>query len=111
MITEYEVGQIPARALALVVKDDRDNIVNLTAYTTYEIEILGSDNEKVDLTGVELQTEGARNGIIAVIWPKSRSLFNKHGEYIMRLVLKTTDGAIDYTRTHTIRVREFGRKN
>lgn len=111
MITEYEVGQIPSRPLGVLVRDDRDNPANLLAYTTYEIEMLGSDNEKVDLSGVELFTEGARNGILAIVWPKDRSLFNKRGEYLLRLVLRDDAGSRDYTRTHTIRVREFGRYN
>lgn len=109
MITEYEVGQIPARPLAIAVKDDNDNPANLLGYTTYEIELLGSDNEPVDLTGVSLNIEGARNGRFAVVWPKNRSLFNKRGEYLLRLVLRDAEGSRDYTRTHTIRVRQFGR--
>jgi hypothetical protein len=111
MITEYEVGQIPARPLGVIVKDDNDDPVNLLVYSTYEIELLGSDNEQVDLTGVQLHTEGARNGILAIIWPKDRSLFEKRGEYLLRLVLRDSEGSRDYTRTHTLNVREFGRFN
>lgn len=111
MITEYEVGQIPAQPLAIAVRDDRDNPANLTGYTSYEIELLGSDNERVDLRGVVLNIEGARNGRFSVIWPRTRSLFTKRGEYLLRLVFKDDAGSRDYTRPHSIRVREFGRYN
>lgn len=111
MITEYEVGQIPAQPLTIAVRDDADGSVNLTVYTTIKVEVLGSDNEKVDLTGVELFTEGARNGNIAVVWPKDRSLFTKHGDYLLRLALYDSEGSRDYTRPQTIRVRRFGGKN
>lgn len=111
MITEYEVGQIPARALAIAVRDDLDNPANLLGYTSYEVELLGSDNERVDVTGITLNTEGARNGRFAIVWPKTHSLFTKRGEYLLRLVLRDAEGSRDYTRTHTIRVRAFGRNN
>lgn len=111
MITEYEVNQIPAKPLGILVKDDNDNAANLVVYSNISIELLGSDNEEVDLTGVQLHTEGARNGILAVIWPKDRSLFTQRGDYLLRLVLRDSEGSRDYTRTHTLRVREFGRYN
>lgn len=111
MITEYEVGQIPSDALTIVVRDDSDNAVNLTQWDNVDVEMLGSDNERIDLTGVTLFDESARNGIIAVKWPKSHSLFNKRGEYVLRLVLSNVDGTRDYTRSCVLRVREFGRVN
>jgi|SRR6478735_3610017 len=111
MITEYEVGQIPQQPLVVTVLDEFNNVPNLAGYTTYEIELLGSDNEGIDLTGVTLNTESARNGRFLVLWPKTHSLFTKRGDYLLRLVFKDDAGSRDYTRTHTIRVREFGRVN
>lgn len=111
MITEYEVGQIPAEPLGVEVRDDAGNLRNLTVYSTITLEVLGSNNEKVDLTGVELFTEAARNGQIAVYWPKNRSIFNKQGDYLLRLALRDAEGSLDYTRPGTIRVRRFGGKN
>lgn len=111
MITEYEVGQIPAQPLSLAVRDDYDNVVNLTTYSNITVEVLGSDNEKVDLAGSSLFTEGARNGNVALFWPKGRSVFTKHGEYVLRLALYGSEGTVDFTRDHTIKVRKFGGKN
>ena len=111
MITEYEVGQIPARPLNILINDNYGNPANLLVYTTFEIELLGSDNERVDLTGVELTTSGAKDGRFAVVWPKNRTLFRKSGAYLLRLVLRSSDGSRDYTTTHEIRVRDFGRFN
>lgn len=111
MITEYEVGQIPGDALPISVRDNSDTPVNLSIYSSLELEILGSNNETLDLDGVTLHTQGARNGILAVIWPKDRSLFTEHGDYLLRIALHGSDGSRDYTRPHTIRVRGFGRVN
>lgn len=111
MITEYEVGQIPARPLSIQIKDDFDNTASLLGYSIYGVELLGSNNEKVDLTGVVVNTESARNGRIVVIWPKDRSLFTKRGEYLLRLVFGDAQGSRDYSTPHTIRVSEFGRLN
>jgi hypothetical protein len=111
MYTEYEVGQIPSDALTILVRDDDDGIVDLTQWDLMGIEILGSDNEQIDTTGIELFDESARNGIIAVKWPKTHSLFTKRGEYVLRLILSNLDGTRDYTRSCVLRVREFGRVN
>jgi len=111
MITEYEVGQIPAKPLGILVKDDMDNPVDMTVYATIGLEILGSDNEVIDLKDVNLHTVGARNGILAVAWPKNRSIFTKRGDYVLRIVLRNAEGSRDFTRAHTIKVREFGRVN
>lgn len=108
MITEYEVGQIPGEALPITVRDDADNRVNLTTYSSINVEMIGSDNEAIDLTGVTLFTQNARDGVIAVVWPKTHSLFTKRGDYMLRLALHGSDGARDYTRPATIRVRKFG---
>lgn len=111
MYTEYEVGQIPRDGLTLVVRDSNDGIVNLNEWDSVGVEMLGSDNEQIDMTGVALMDESARNGIMVVNWPKTHSLFTKRGEYVLRLVLSNLDGTRDYTRSCVIRVREFGRVN
>lgn len=108
MITEYEVGQIPGDALPITVRDYADNPVNMAIYSALVLEMLGSNNEPVDLTGVTLYTQNARDGMLAVIWPKNRSVFTESGDYLLRVALHGSDGSRDYTRPHTIRVRRFG---
>jgi hypothetical protein len=108
---DFEVGQIPSISLGIQIKDDNDNPVSLIGYPEVELEMLGSDNEKVDLTGVELQVVPTAIGQVALVWPKDRSLFTKKGKYVLRVALKSADGSVDYTRAAEIRVREFGRLN
>jgi hypothetical protein len=72
--------------------------------------MLGSDNEEVDLTGATLNRAGAASGRFVFEWPRTRSLFNKTGDYVLQLVLATS-GAKDMTTVHTIRVNELGRLN
>jgi|GEM_PF-7077782 len=109
MYIEYEKGQIPSEPLTLSIRDDADSAVDLTQWDSLNVEMLGSDNESIDLSGVTLFDESARNGILAVMWPKSHSLFTKRGEYVLRLMLSNEDGTRDYTRSCVLRVREFGR--
>lgn len=111
MITEYEVGQKPGEPLTITVYNDAGSRVNLSTYSNVKVEVLGSDNEAIDLTGATLYTQNMRDGIVAVVWPKDRSLFTKSGDYVLRLALYGTDGALDYTRAGTIRVHKFGGKN
>lgn len=106
---DYEVGQIPTRPLGIIVKDDNDNAMNTVGYQSATIEILGSDDERVDTTGVAVTVVPTALGAYAVEWPRNRSLFTKKGKYLLRLVLRKSDGSVDYTRPHEIRVREFGR--
>lgn len=108
---DYEVGQRPATNLGIDVKDQFDNPRNLVGYATVEIEMIGSDNERVDVTGVEVQAVPNALGRFAIVWPKDRSLFTKKGKYLLRLWFRKPDGSADPTRPVEIRVREFGRLN
>lgn len=106
---EYEVGTIPSRPLTLVVKDELDNPVNIIAYDSWHIEMKDTDDNEVDLTGINIVEMPQAIGVLSVTWPRDRSLFEKRGKYILRLVLETGDGSKDITRTAEIKVREFGR--
>lgn len=106
---DYEVGQIPSRSLGVVVKDENDNPMNLIGYPTVRAEILGSDNERVDMTGVVVEAVTSALGTFVVQWPKDRSVFTKKGRYLLRFALEKPDGSRDYTRPYEIRVRDFGR--
>jgi hypothetical protein len=108
MISQYWVGQIPARPLSIQVKDQDGNALNLSGYTTITIKLLGSRNETIDTSGAVLDTANSSVGKILFRWPTESSLFNESGDYVLQLELSGTD-RLDFTTTHTIRVRELGR--
>ena len=106
---DYEVGEIPSVGLGVEVRDDRDNPISTIGYSSATLEIRGSDDEDVDLTGVTVERVPAYLGTYVVNWPKDRSIFTKKGKYLLRLVLRKSDGSVEYTRPTEIRVRDFGR--
>jgi hypothetical protein len=110
MISQYWIDQIPARPLSIQVKDQDGNNVSLSAYTTIEAVLLGSRNEEISLTGSNLNTTAKDLGTIIFEWPTTRSLFDYPGDYVFQLKMSGT-GKLDFTTTHTIRVRELGRRN
>lgn len=106
-ISQYWVGQIPAKPLAIDVRDSEGNRTNLSTATSFRVRILDSDNNEVDTTGSVLTTTGASEGRFVFRWPTDRSLFNKPGEYVLQLEINGL-GFKDYTTVHTIRVRKLG---
>ena len=110
-IIHYEVGQIPLRNLTMTVKGSYGRPANLSVYTDISVRMLGSDNEEVDLTGLNVNRGGASLGKVVLEWPRNRSLFTKSGEYLVQLILRTADGAKDITSPQLIRVRELGKVN
>jgi hypothetical protein len=109
MISQYWIDQIPARPLSIQVKDQDGNDISLSAYTTIEAVMLGSRNEEISLTGATLNTSAKDLGTIIFEWPTTRSLFEYPGDYVFQLKMSGT-GKLDFTTTHTIRVRELGRR-
>ena len=109
MISQYWIDQIPARPLSIQVKDQDGNDISLSAYTTIEAVMLGSRNEEISLTGANLNTTAKDLGTIIFEWPTTRSLFEYPGDYVFQLKMSGT-GKLDFTTTHTIRVRELGRR-
>lgn len=110
MISQYWIDQIPARPLSIQVKNQDGNNISLSGYTTIEAVLLGSRNEEISLTGATLNTAAKDLGTIIFEWPTTRSLFDYAGDYVFQLKLSGT-GKLDFTTTHTIRVRELGRRN
>lgn len=110
MISQYWVGQIPARPLSINVYDSDGRAINLSGYTAFNVKMVGSDNEEIDLTGSELLTAGAAVGRFVFRFPTDRSLFNKSGEYVMQLELLGATSR-DFTTEHYIKVRKLGGKN
>ena len=110
MISQYWIDQIPARPLSIQVKDQSGADMNLSLYTTIEAVLIGSRNEEITLTGAVLDTANKVTGNIIFRWPTDRSLFDYPGDYVFQLKMSGT-GRLDFTTTHTIRVRELGRRN
>lgn len=108
MISQYWINQIPARPLSIQVKTESGEDANLSGYTTIEAVMLGSNNEEIDLTGSVLDTVGKPVGSLLFKWPTTKSLFTYPGDYVLQIKLSGT-GRLDFTSTHTIRVRELGR--
>jgi hypothetical protein len=108
--SQYWVGQIPARPIAIDVRDSFGRAVSLNAYTGFNVIVLGSNNEEIDLTGSTLNTAGASTGRFIFRWPTDRSVFEESGEYLLQLEL-TSPTARDFTTEHNIKVRRLGGKN
>lgn len=110
MISQYWIDQIPARPLSIQVKDQSGADMNLSLYTNIEAVLIGSNNQEIDLTGSVLDTNNKAIGTIVFRWPTTRSLFDEPGDYVFQLKLGG-NGRLDFTTTHTLRVRELGRRN
>ena len=108
MISQYWIDQIPARPLSIQIKDQSGVDMNLSIYTTIEAVLIGSNNEKIDLTGSVLDSTAKVIGNLIFRWPTDRSLFEYPGDYVLQIKL-TGAGRLDFTSTHTLRVRELGR--
>jgi hypothetical protein len=108
MISQYWLDQIPARPLSIQVKDQNGNNLNLSGYTEISVVMLGSNNEEINITGAVVDTSEKSVGKVIFRWPTDRTLFEYAGDYVLQLKLSGT-GKLDYTSTHTIRVRELGR--
>lgn len=106
-ISQYWVGQIPALPLVIDVQDSKGNAINLLNYTTFTVNLLGSDNEEVDLDGSTLETAGADSGRFVFRWPTGRSVFENSGDYLLQLEMDG-DGVKDFTTVHDIKVHKFG---
>jgi hypothetical protein len=109
MISQYWIDQIPARPLSIQVKDQSGADMNLSLYTNIEAVLIGTNNEEVDLTGSVLDSANKAIGNIVFRWPTTRTLFDEPGDYVLQLKLSGT-GKLDFTTTHTLRVRELGRR-
>lgn len=109
-ISQYWVGQIPSRPIAIDVRGSDGRSINLSSYTDFRVIVLGSDNEEIDITGSSLSTAGAGTGRFVFRWPEGRSCFEKAGDYLLQLEL-SGGGYKDYTTEHNIKVRRLGGKN
>jgi len=110
MISQYWVDQIPSASLSITVRDINGAEKDLTMYTSATIEMLDEYNNEVDLAGSSVVFASKQSGRLIFNWPTTRSVFERPGEYVLRLKLESST-ARDYTTVHNIRVREFGKVN
>ena len=107
-ISQYWVGQIPSRPMAIDVRDSIGRPMNLSTYPVFNVILLGSDNEEIDLTGSTLTTTGSELGRFVFRFPQDRSVFDKPGEYLLQMEIIGANGSRDYTTEHHIKVRRLG---
>lgn len=106
-ISQYRVGDIPQRPLAITVREANGGLANCARFTDFEVVMLGSDNESINVSGGVLNTDGKQFGKFSFIWPTDRSLFTKSGDYVLQLRMKAA-GSVEHTTAHVIRVRALG---
>lgn len=106
-ISRFEVGSIPARPQEFQFYDEDGETINVINYESIEVDLLGSNNEKIDLTGMEIRT--GTSGRLTFIWPR-REIFTETGQYLLRFKFVGSD-SVDFSETHEIRVTDFGRVN
>lgn len=104
-ILNYQVGQVPLDAVLIQVRNTDNSLKNCTMYDKVEVQVIGTDNEIVDMSNAELIVAAAEIGEFRLRWPRP-SIFNKSGEYLLQLVLTTTAGYRDVTSVAEIRVRD-----
>lgn len=106
-ISQYWIGQIPARPLAIDIRDSDGRALNLGSYTSFNAILIDPDNNAVDVSGATLNTAGAASGQFVFRFPTDESLFTTTGDYLLQVELVNAT-AKDYTTPHTIRVRKLG---
>lgn len=108
MISQYWTDQIPAQPLAIEIRDSLGNLLNMSGYTNFTVELLDEYNNEISLAGSSLNTSQISSGRLIFSWPTDRTLFDDPGEYLLRIKL-SKNNAVDYTSTHLIMVKEFGK--
>jgi len=107
-ISRFEVGSMPAKPQTFQFYDEDGNYANLGPYTNFDVELLGTDNEKVNLDGLQLNVASSSTGRVVIVWPRRKEVFGKTGQYLLRFKFTGTD-SVDFSETHEIRVTNFGR--
>lgn len=106
MISQYWIGQIPTQSLLIEIKDGNGELVDLTQYTGFGVDIINPDNEMVLTPDFAIDSSGFDQGRVVVDFPSGYSVFDRTGEYLLRLEFNNSDG-IDYTTTHGMTVIDF----
>ena len=107
MISQYWIGQKPTQPLLIEIKNQDGELINLTQYTGYGMALLDPDNEGVLTPDFSIVNTAFSSGRVTINFPSQYSVFDKTGEYLLRLEFSKANG-VDYTSTHSIQVLEFG---
>lgn len=106
MISQYWVAERPTDPLLIEVTDQDGNAIDLSGFTI-NIEILDPDNYELSVSDFTVTTSLLNEGKLTIIFPSGRSIFEKTGEYLLRLKLSNSNG-IDYSTSYGMKVSEFG---
>lgn len=104
-ILNYFVGQAPLNPISIEIRNSDGSKKDCTFYDRVEVQLIGSDNEIVDLSGAELNGANLVSGDFTLRWPRP-SVFRKSGRYLLQAILSTNDGYRDATSVAEIRVRD-----
>jgi hypothetical protein len=107
MISQYWIGQIPTQPLLIEIKNQDGELIDLTQYTGVGMAMLDPDNEGVLTPEFDIDNAEFEDGRVTINFPSQYSVFDKTGEYLLRLEFSNANG-VDYTSTHSITIVEFG---
>lgn len=108
IITQFWEGDIPLRPLSFGVQDEYGNDLGGVGQFTPKVRMLDTNNRPVDLKGSQLLTDEL-SPYATFIFPEDRTLFPRHGDYLIQLGIRRGD-RMQWTTPHTIRVQALGKR-
>ena len=108
IITQYWEGDIPLRPMYFGLLDEYGNDIGGAGSYALKVRMLDTDNKEMDLRGSQLIT-AANSAYATFIFPEDRTLFPKHGDYLLQLGVMS-EGRMQWTSPHTIRVQRLGKR-
>lgn len=108
IITQFWEGDVPLRPMYFGIQDEYGNDVGGAGSYNLKVRMLDTDNREVNLKGSQLVTS-VNSAFATFIFPDNRSLFPKHGDYLIQLGVES-GGRLQWTNAHTIRVQRLGKR-
>lgn len=108
IITQFWEGDIPLRPMYFGLQDEYGNDIGGAGIYNITVRMLDTDNREVDLRGSQLITS-TNSAYATFIFPPDRTLFPKHGDYLIQLGVES-EGRMQWTTPHTIRVQRLGKR-
>lgn len=109
MITQFWEGDIPLRPLVFGLQDEYGNDIGGVGQFRVSVRMLDTDNKEANLKGSQLVTS-PNSPYATFTFPQDRSVFKKHGDYLIQLSMKDDAGREQWTSGHTIRVKKLGKR-
>lgn len=109
IITQYWEGDIPLRPMVFGIQDEYGNDIGGLGIYNAKIRMLDTDNREVNLKGSQLLTT-AGEPYATFIFPEDRTLFPRHGDYLIQLGIQDSNGRLQWSNGHTIRVQKLGKR-